>query len=133
MVLKKIIDSIKTINDYLSACKWMDFEFVNIDCYKIKIIGSIDLTWKNYQSIEIEFEQPEYISALLWGFSLQKRKPFIEIEDKSTIASLIGLTLTEDEYCFKINIEDFDNLPIRIISKNINFNILKQPNAGIDS
>lgn len=131
MILKKIMNEIKTINEYLSICKWMDFEFVNISCERIKIIGSIDLSWKNYHSIEIEFEEPEYISALLWGFSLQKDKPFIELEDKSVVSDERGLSLSQDDYCFKINIEDFERSPIRIISKNIKFHILKQPNEGV--
>lgn len=131
MILKKIMNEIKTINEYLSICKWMDFEFVNISCERIKIIGSIDLSWKNYHSIEIEFEESEYISALLWGFSLQKDKPFIELEDKSVVSDERGLSLSQDDYCFKINIEDFERSPIRIISKNIKFHILKQPNEGI--
>lgn len=128
MELKEVKDTINKINEYLMKCKWLDFDFTNIDCYRIKIIGSVDLSWENNHSIEIEFEFPEYISALLWGFSLQKDKPFVEIEDKSAFSSNTGLLLTEEDYCFKINIEDFDRLPIKIIAKNIKFNILKQPN-----
>lgn len=118
------------INEYMSMCKWMDFDFIKINCDSIKMIGSIDLSWENYHSIEIEFEKPEYISALLWGFSLQKDKPFIELESNFTVSGERGLSLTQDDYCFKINIEDFEKSPIRIISKNIKFIVLKQPNEG---
>ena len=129
MILDNIRNTLKEINEYLSNCKWMDFEFTEINFNKIKIIGSIDLSWENYHSIELEFEKPEYISALLWGFSLQKEKTFIEIEDNCKIFNKYGL-LKQDDYCFKINIEDFEKLPVLIVAKNIKFNILKSSNEG---
>lgn len=131
MTAKATEDNIKRINDYLSKCKWMDFDFVNIGCDRIKIIGSMDLSWENYHSIEIEFESSEYISALLWGFSLRKDRPFIELESKDTVLNDLGLSLAQDDHCFKINVEDFDKLPVKIIAKNIRFIVLKQPDEGL--
>lgn len=128
MLLNEVINQMQEINKYVLKCKWLDFEFVNISCGAIKIIGSIDLSWKDYQSIEIEFNDAEYISAMLYGFGLQKERPFIELEDKSTVEHERGFLLAEDDYCFKINIEDFNGSPIRIIAKRINCKILKCPN-----
>lgn len=131
MLLEEIKNEVDSINKYLSECMWMDFDFINIGCNHIKMIGSIDLCWENYHSIEIEFLNPTHISAILFEWHLHEKKPFIEIANSEEIYKKFGYEKELTHHVFKINADCYDEAPIWITAESIKSIILKQPNDGI--
>lgn len=131
MLIEEMENEVKKINKYLSECMWMDFDFINIDGNQVKMIGSIDLCWKDYQSIEIEFLNPTFISTILFEWHLHEKKSFIEIANDEEIYKKLGCEKGLSHYMFKINADGYEESPIWIIAESIKSIILKQPNNGI--
>lgn len=131
MLLEEIKIEIDKINKYLKECMWMDFDFSDINHKQIKIIGSIDLCWKDYQSIEIFFLNPTFISTILFEWHLHEKKEFIEIANEDEYYKKCGVIPDPFSYMFKINADGYDEAPIWIVAKAVIIKILKQPNDGI--
>lgn len=131
MSIKEIESEVNKINLYLKECLWMDFDFTNISVNQIKIIGSIDLCWENYHSIEIEFLNPTHISAILFEWHLLEKKPFIEIASGEEFYKKFNYENELDQHVFKINADGYNDSPIWIVAESIKSIILKQPNDGI--
>lgn len=109
------------INEYLSKCLWMDFDFGNIDEYSIEMLGCIDMSWRE-DSLKIQFINPRYISVVFL-FSKKDNVDFIEmIEDKAELKKL-GLTKSREYTVFKINIED--ERPMIIVAESVKCEIYK--------
>lgn len=131
MNTEQVQEELKKINDYLSQCLWMDFDYKEIYVVhkdvkeiQIRLRGSIDLDWEGYEAIEIIFSEPYYISTYFDRYSNVEGKPFIQlgnaeeyfgIEDKPTAPG----------YLFYFNAEGYEKSPIYIYCESIRCNILK--------
>ncbi len=112
------------INDYLSKCLWMDFEFCQMNASQIMMAGSIDQSYNEY-SIEIEFGQPHFVSSLfLWRTDTSK--PFIQlVSQEEEFEMNTRYQIEMGNYIFKIAVEGFETSPVFIAAKKIKCNILK--------
>ncbi len=122
--MEEVQSEINKINAYLSKCLWMDFECCQMSFIKIMLSGSVDESYGG-PAIEIEFEQPYFISSLfLW--QTDTSKPFIQLVSAEEERELITKYRVEQgNYIFKINAEDYENPPILIAAKKISCKILK--------
>lgn len=123
MSLDEVNSEIDKINAYLSRCLWMDFEFCRMDAGQIVLAGSIDQSSNEY-AIDIEFEQPYFVSTLfLWH--TDTAKVFIELANDDEIIEMNQKYRVElGNYIFKISAEDFDPPPIFVAAKKISCKIL---------
>ncbi len=124
--MEDITSKIKEINDYLQKCAWMDFSYDEINDVSIKIIGSIDLSWQNYHSIELEFERPTNIITILSDWQKHDALMFIELATEKEIEKKFG-TIDNHYYVFKINVDGFLESPIWIVAKTLKYKILPLP------
>ena len=113
---------INSINEYLGECSWMEFELCKMNGGQVVLSGSIDLSSGEY-AIDIEFEQPYFVSSLFFWHA-DTSNTFIELADEKEIFELNSTYKIEQGcYIFKVSVEDFDNPPIMIVAKNINYKI----------
>jgi len=112
------------INEYLKQYEWMDFSYEIINNIEIKIIGSMDLSWENYHSIELFFDNPINISTVLFDWHKHESLPFIELSSREEVVDKLG-EVANEEYIFKINVDGYEKSPICIVAKSIRCNILK--------
>ena len=125
MDINTIKEELLKINSYLSKCAWMDFSFHRISVAGIQLFGSIDLCYKDYESIKIEFVQPSHINGTLYEIHIDNSKPFIEVISKKEAKKIFGFDISEQEHVFKVNAED--DVPAWIIAESIECEILKPP------
>lgn len=125
MEKEEVQSELKKINDFLSICSWMDFEFCQMSASQVVIAGSIDQSY-NKHAIHIKFEQPYFISSLfLW--TTDTSKPFIQLVSKEEEFEMnTNYQVEQGNYIFKINVEDFETPPIFIAAKKILCNILNE-------
>ena len=125
MTKNEIIHEINKINNYLNKCLWMDFEFCMMNASKVVLSGSIDQSYNDY-AIEIEFEEPHFISTLfIW--QIDTSKFFIQLVSEKEFEDLnVKYRTIIGDYIFKINIEDFESTPIYIAAKKISCKILNK-------
>lgn len=123
MSLDEVNFEIDKINTYLSQCLWMDFEFCRMNAGSIVLSGSIDQSSNEY-AIDIEFEQPYFVSTLfLWHTDTSKA--FIElVNDEDTNEMNQKYKMELGNYIFKISVEDFEYPPILVVAKKITCKIL---------
>ena len=120
---EEILFELSRINDYLNECLWMDFEFCVANSFNIAIVGKVSQSY-NQSDIEICFEYPHFVSSL-FSWTTDTSKPFIQLCSDEEIADLNTKYKVEyGNYLFKINAEDFENLPILIIAKKITCKIM---------
>lgn len=128
--VRKQIEEINALVLALSSqWEWFDFQFSLIQEGSVKLEGSFDLTalYKKYDKIEIEFSDPVFIKTILYGWGLQKGKPFIELDEQDECLKELNIT---DEihknkyYSFKINTDR--NEPVLIIAKSIQYSVIKK-------
>lgn len=126
---EEVENEIRSINKYMSKCSWMDFEFCRMNGGQIIVSGSIDLSLGEY-AIDIEFEQPYFVSSLfLWHFDTNK--PLIElVSDEEEQELITKYQVEEGCYIFKINVENYGNNQIIIIAKRINCKIINENPFG---
>ena len=119
----EVQSELKRINDYLSKCSWMDFEFCQINASQVVMLGSIDQSF-NKHAIDIRFEQPHFVSSLLL-WKADTSKPFIQLASKEEELEInTNYRVEQGNYIFKINVEDFEKPPIFIAAKMILCDIL---------
>jgi len=125
MSLDEVKSEIDKINTYLGKCLWMDFEFCRMNAGQIVLSGSIDQSSNEY-AIDIEFEQPYFVSTLfLWHTDTSK--VFIELaNDDEAIEMNQKYKVEYGNYIFKISVEDFDSPPIFVAAKKITCKILEE-------
>jgi diphthamide synthase (EF-2-diphthine--ammonia ligase) len=125
MEKEEVQSVLKKINNYLSRCLWMDFEFCQMNASQVVMAGSIDQSYDKY-AIDIIFEQPHFVSSMfLW--KTDTSKPFIQLVSKEEEFEIITKYQVEQgNYIFKIYVEDFENPPILIAAKKIICNILDE-------
>ena len=116
---------VEKINEYLGKCLWMDFEFCRMNSSQVVMAGSIDQSCNEY-AIDIEFEQPHFVSSL-FDWQTDTSKPVIQMIDKLEVPELgINFQAGKADYIFKINVEDSWNPPIFIVAKKITCKILNE-------
>jgi hypothetical protein len=122
---EEVNNEINKINNYLSKCLWMDFEFCRMNASQVIMSGSIDQSYAEY-AINICFEQPHFISSLfLW--QTDTSKPFIQLvtyEDENELNA--KYQVEQGNYIFKVNVENFESPPIFIAAKKITCEILNE-------
>lgn len=123
MQLKDVHNEIAKINDYLSQCMWMDFDYKQIGEDKIILCGCTDQSWRE-ESIEIVFEFPQLVSTL-FSWSMDEKKPFIQIASSEELAQSTRLVSERGCYIFKLNDSDSEQSRIFISASGIKCNILK--------
>ncbi len=116
---------IKIINEYLKKFTWMDFTYGSINMGCIELIGSDDLTYEDNDFLKILFEEPLFISTLLNEWHKHDEKPFIEIASEEECINKFGHIYNKDCIIFKINVEDYNDAPVWVVSKKIKCIILK--------
>lgn len=118
MQKEEVQSELKKINDYLSKCSWMDFEFCQMNASQVVMVGSIDQSY-NKHAINIKFEQPHFVSSLfLWKTDISK--PFIQlVSEEEQFEINTNYQVEQGNYIFKINVEDFEKPPIFIAAKKI--------------
>lgn len=133
MQLNNINQIIKEINALVltlsSKWTWFDFQFSVIQEGIVRLEGSFDLTalYKTYDKIEIEFSNSIFIKTILYGWQLQKEKPFIELVEKDESLkelNIIDAVKKGKYYVFKINTDR--NEPILIIAESIKYAVKKK-------
>ena len=125
MKREEVLIEIETINNYLNKCLWMDFEFCQINAGLAKMAGSIDHSYNEY-AIEIVFEQPYFISSLLFWHS-DTSKPFIKLVTETEEQEYNSLYKVEEgNYIFSVNAEEYKIPPILIIAKKVNCVIINK-------
>ncbi len=124
MDINEVEKEIKKINEYLSTCSWMDFELASSNGSKVTLAGALDQTYNNYL-IEIEFEEPFYVSSFL-SWKTDTNRIFIELANKEEEFKINTSHKVEiGNYIFKLNVEDFEATPCIIIAKKITCKIIK--------
>ncbi|MBO4989474.1 MAG: hypothetical protein J6D37_04000 [Clostridia bacterium] len=133
MTLEQVMHEVEKINAYVKKPLWLDFTFKEIykideaKDFRIVLIGSEDLFWEGYESIEIIFKTPSYISAkLLDCFSPCEGKAFIEVVSDVKKSPLKDADFICEGYLFKFNMDCYDFSPIWIYAEEICCNILKE-------
>lgn len=122
--MQDLEEKIKSINTYVNQCLWMDFSYEIMNDVYIKIIGSLDLSWENYHSIELLFERPTNILTILQDWHKHDDKPFIELANKEEAIHKLGC-ICEEDYVFKINADGYSVAPIWISARSLKYSILK--------
>jgi len=125
MEKEEVLAEIKKINNYLSKCLWMDFEFCMMNGFKVLMAGSIDQSYDE-KAIEIHFEQLHFVSSLFF-WQTDTSKPFIQLcSDEEIVEMNTKYRVEQGNYIFKINAEDFEYPPIFIGAKKIACKILNE-------
>lgn len=133
MKKENVLMEIEKINKWLLSIaeKWFDFQFSLIQDRIVKLEGSFDLTTYpgTFDVIEIEFVDALFIKTILFGWQLQKEKPFLgltnEDESLNELKKLqergkIGY-LNDEFYTFKINTDREE--PVLIMARGIKFSV----------
>ena len=122
---EEVLFEIKKINDYLARCSWMDFEFCQMNGFKIVMAGSIDQSYSKY-AINIEFEHPNYVSSL-FSWQADTSKTFIALANNEEAVDISGkFNIEHGNYIFKIYAESFKPVPMFIAAKKIACKILDE-------
>lgn len=120
---------IDKINNYIKLCSWMDFVLCQLNFGQIELYGAIDQTYNNYvdnYEIKLIFEQPHFISSL-FSWQADTSKLFIQLASEAEEIEMNSKYRVEQEnYIFKINIDDYENSPIFIAAKKITCEILNE-------
>lgn len=72
--MNNLRQSLNEINEYIRKSVWMDFSYDFISEEKISIIGSLDLSWKDYHSLELVFVCPTQIHTILSEWHKPEKK-----------------------------------------------------------
>ena len=129
MSREEVIAEIDKINAYIKNCSWMDFEFCQMSFVQITLAGTID-EGSNEYAIDIEFEQPFFVSSLfLWGTDTSR--PLIQLateEEERELEAIfhLGLGQNPSNYVFKIQAEHYGQTPTIIIAKRVTCKINRE-------
>lgn len=124
--MEDIKTSLYEINKYLNKFEWMDFSYEIIDEECIKIIGSLDLSWEGYHSIELLFMEPINILTLLSEWHKPEERDFIELAGEEEAKNRLIYIGEGNYHVFKINADAYPVAPILIVAKSIKYRILKE-------
>lgn len=125
MTNNSVKNELEKINLYLAKCLWMDFEFCRMDAGEIVLAGSIDHSFNRYD-IEIIFEQPHFVSSLLFWHT-DTSKAFIQLVSETEERELNDkYRIERGNFIFQINVEGFENPPIFIAAKKISYKIFNE-------
>ena len=120
--MNHITKKLNEINDLVKGNKWLDFSYEEINASRVILIGSEDLSYENFIFIKIIFDFPIEISTILQDWTRKDEAPFIKLLSKEEI--LKTERSIPEEFCFfEINVCGYENAPIKILAKDINYEI----------
>lgn len=106
------------IDDEIRRHEWFDFHVLSFDGFKLKIAGSVDLTY--YHKLEIIFEDIFFVSGFFQGWhSDTKQKTFFQPDNEKEMNEKYEIEQGYQLFIFKT--EGYKNDAI-IAAKNITFN-----------
>lgn len=115
-------NEVNTVNDFLKAQLWMDFEMCNINRGRLELHGFLDEAEDD--RVKIIFEQPHMVSCNLF-FTYEGKGDFLSIvsgEEALHINKRYGVT--QGNIIFKISNTDVEAEMI-IIAKKVEVQIIK--------
>lgn len=106
------------IDDEIRRHEWFDFHVLSFDGFKLKIAGSVDLTY--YHKLEIIFEDIFFVSGFFQSWhSDTKQKTFFQPDNEKEMNEKYEIEQGYQLFIFKT--EGYKN-DVIIAAKNITFN-----------